>query len=174
MIRYMQTHYEVSEARACAVAMCSRSLYRYESRRDPRTQLRLRIREIAHVRVRYGYRRVHVLLGREGWKANHELIYRLYREEGLALRRKRPKRHVSGVHREVRTQPTSPNEAWSMDFVADQLVHGTRFRALTVVDLFTKGVFGDRAWTEPQGRSRRRSPQAHRQRERRAQNDLLR
>jgi putative transposase len=83
MIRYMQTHYEVSESRACAVAMCSRALYRYESRRDPRTELRARIREIAHARIRYGYRRVHVLLGREGWQANHKLVYRLYREEGL-------------------------------------------------------------------------------------------
>lgn len=134
----MQTRYEVSETRACAVAMCSRSLYRYESRRDPRTELRARIREIAQTRVRYGYRRVHVLLGREGWKANRKLVYRLYREEGLALRRKRPRRHVSAVHREIRLQPTRPNEAWSMDFVADQLVHGTRFRALTVVDIFTK------------------------------------
>jgi putative transposase len=79
-----------------------------------------------------------VLLDREGWKANHKLVYRLYREEGLGLRRKRPKRHVSAVHREVREQPTKANEAWSMDFVADQLVHGTRFRALTVVDIFTK------------------------------------
>jgi putative transposase len=138
MIRYWCAHYEVSERRACALAMCSRSLYRYESRRDPRTELRARIREIAQVRVRYGYRRVHVLLGREGWKANHKLVYRLYREEGLSLRRKRPKRHVSAVHREARAVPAAPNEAWSMDFVADQLVHGARFRALTVVDVFTK------------------------------------
>lgn len=138
MIRYWATHYEVSERRACALAMCSRSLYRYESRLDPRTELRGRIREIAHTRVRFGYRRVHVMLEREGWRANHKLVYRLYREEGLALRRKRPKRHVSAVHREARTQPTGPNEAWSMDFVADQLVQGTRFRALTVVDIFTK------------------------------------
>lgn len=138
MIRHMQTHYEVSESRACAVAMCSRGLYRYESRRDARTELRVRIREIAQARVRNGYRRVHVLLGREGWKANHKLVYRLYREEGLGLRRKRPKRHVSAVHREVRSPATKPNEAWSMDFVADQLVQGARFRALTVVDIFTK------------------------------------
>jgi putative transposase len=138
MIRYWETHYEVSERRACALAMCSRSLYRYESRLDPRTELRGRIREIAHTRVRFGYRRVHVMLEREGWRANHKLVYRLYREEGLTLRRKRPKRHVSAVHREARTQPTASNEAWSMDFVADQLVQRTRFRALTVVDIFTK------------------------------------
>jgi len=87
----MQTHYEVSESRACAVAVCSRALYRYQSRRDPRTELRARIRDIAHTRVRYGYRRVHVLLSREGWKANLKLVYWLYCEEGLGLRRKRPK-----------------------------------------------------------------------------------
>ena len=138
MIRYWETHYEVSERRACALAKCSRSLYRYESRLDPRTELRGRIREIAHTRVRYGYRRVHVLLGREGWNVNHKLVYRLYREEGLALRRKRPKRHVSAVHREARIQPTARNQCWSMDFVADQLVNGTRFRSLTVLDVFTK------------------------------------
>jgi putative transposase len=138
MIRYWTTHYEVSERRACALAMCTRSNYRYRSCLNPRTELRARIREIAHERVRYGYRRVHVLLEREGWNANHKLVYRLYREEGLGLRRKRPKRHVSAVHREARAQPTAPNEAWSMDFVADQLVQGTRFRALTVLDIFTK------------------------------------
>jgi len=138
MIGYMQTHYAVSERRACAVAMCTRANYRYRSCRDPRTELRARIREIARERVRYGYRRVHVLLEREGWSANHKLVYRLYREEGLALRRKRPKRHVTAVHREARIRPAGPNQCWSMDFVADQLVHGTRFRALTVLDLFTK------------------------------------
>jgi putative transposase len=83
-----------------ALGMCSRSLYRYRSRRDPRTELRAQIREIAQARVRYGYRRVHVLLDREGWKASHKLVYRLYREEGLSLRRKRSKRHVSAMHRE--------------------------------------------------------------------------
>ncbi len=88
--------------------------------------------------MRYGYRRIHVLLAREGWHANHKLIYRLYREEGLALRRKRPKRHVSGTHREVRTWAARANDAWSMDFVSDQLVDGTRFRALTMADVFTK------------------------------------
>jgi len=138
LIRYMETRYAVSERRACRVALCTRSNYRYRSRLNPRTELRARIREIAHERVRYGYRRVLVLLEREGWKANHKLVYRLYREEGLALRRKRPKRHVSAVHREARVRPGGPNECWSMDFVADQLVNGTRFRALTVLDVFTK------------------------------------
>ena len=66
MIRYLETHYAVSERRACAVAACMRSTYRYRSRRDPRTELRTRIREIAHTRVRYGYRRVHIVLEREG------------------------------------------------------------------------------------------------------------
>ena len=88
--------------------------------------------------MRYGYRRVHVLLEREGCCANHKLMYRLYREEGLALRRKRPERHVSAVDREARIQPSAPNEAWSINFVADQLVRGTRCRTLTVVDIFTK------------------------------------
>lgn len=138
MIRYLEARYAVSERRACRLGACMRSTYRYRSRLDPRTALRARIREIAHERVRYGYRRVHVQLSREGWNANHKLVYRIYREEGLGLRRKRPKRHVSAVHREARLRPSRPNECWSMDFVTDQLVSGTRFRALTVLDVFTK------------------------------------
>lgn len=138
MIGYLKTHYAVSERHACALAMCTRSNYRYRSRLNPRTELRARIREIAQERVRYGYRRVHVLLEREGWQVNHKLVHRLYREEGLALRRKRPKRHVSAVHREARIRATAPNQCWSMDFVADQLVNGTRFRSLTVLDVYTK------------------------------------
>jgi putative transposase len=87
MIRYWCAHYEVTERRACALAMCSRSLYRYESRRDPRTELRARIREIAQVRVRYGYRRVHVLLGREAWKANFRAltVVDVFTKECLAI-----------------------------------------------------------------------------------------
>lgn len=104
MVRYLQGSYDISERRACRVSGCLRSSLRYQAHRNPRAPLRARIREIAEARVRYGYRRIHVLLAREGWHANHKLIYRLYREEGLALRRKRPKRDVSGTHQEVRTR----------------------------------------------------------------------
>ena len=80
-----------------------------------------------------------MLLRREGLPINRKRVYRLYCEEGLTLRAKRPRRHVSAAHRQpVRQQPTQPNQVWSMDFVSDQLHGGKRFRALTVVDVFTR------------------------------------
>ena len=107
--------------------------------------LRRRIRDIATTRVRYGYRRIWVLLRCEGLRINPKRVYRLYCEEGLTLRAKRPRRHVSAAHRQpVRHLPTQPNQVWSMDFVADQLHAGTRFRALTVIDVFTRECLGIR------------------------------
>jgi putative transposase len=88
--------------------------------------------------VRYGYRRIHVLLRREGWQVNHKRVYRLYREEGLSLRHKRPKRHKSATHRQARPEPTAANACWAMDFVSDATFDGKRFRALTVVDAYTR------------------------------------
>jgi putative transposase len=104
----------------------------------PRTALRLRIREIAQTRVRYGYRKIRVLLNREGWKVAKKLVYRLYREEGLTLRHKPRRKRRAGLHRRERFRPTAANQVWSLDFVADQLADGRRFRALTVLDVFTR------------------------------------
>ena len=99
----------------------------------------MRIREIAQARVRYGYRKIRVLLNREGWEVGKHLVYRLYREEGLALKRMKPAGKRKAVrHREEKFKPTAPMEAWSMDFVADQLQDGTRFRSLTIVDVYTR------------------------------------
>ena len=100
--------------------------------------MRKRIREIAETRVRYGYRRVHVLLQREGWDVNHKRVYRLYVEEGLQIRNKRPKRKVSAKPREDRKAPQAPNEVWAMDFLSDQLIDGSKVRILTIVDAFSK------------------------------------
>ena len=105
---------------------------------EPRTALRLRIREIAQVRVRYGYRKIRVLLNREGWKVGKKLVYRLYREEGLTLRHKPRRKRRAAMHRRERFRPTAPNQVWSLDFVADQLADGRRFRALTILDVFTR------------------------------------
>jgi putative transposase len=96
------------------------------------------MREIAQARVRYGYRKILALLGREGWKVGKYLVYRLYKEEGLALRQRLRRRRRVAVHRRERGKPTRPNQVWSLDFVADQLADGRRFRALTVVDVFTR------------------------------------
>ena len=130
--------YEVSERRAAMVARFHRSSLRYQSRRDPLTVLRQRMRELSQTRVRFGYRRLLVMLRREGWDVGKHRFYRLYTEEGLALRRERPWRHATAVHREQRRPSTKRNDIWSMDFVADELADGRRFRALTVIDLFTR------------------------------------
>jgi putative transposase len=98
----------------------------------------MRINEIAAVRVRYGYKRIHVLLQREGWKINHKRVYRIYREEGLNLRAKRPRRRVSAAHRIKVPVAAGINESWSMDFVTDSLFNGRRFRSLTVVDNYSR------------------------------------
>lgn len=116
----------------------SSSVYRFRSRARDSSVLRMRIKEIAAARVHYGYRRVHVLLKREGFKDNHKRVYRLYREEGLSLRLKRPKRNKSARLRQPKHEVTAINQIWSMDFVADALFDGRRLRALTIVDNYTR------------------------------------
>lgn len=137
-MQYLMGRYTVSARRACLVIRTTRSSVYYKSRREPLTALRQRMRELAQIRVRFGYRRLRVLMQREGWQVGKERFYRVYTEEALALRRKRPWRHVTAVHREQRRPATTRNDIWSMDFVADQLADGRRFRALTVIDLFTR------------------------------------
>lgn len=130
--------YRVSIRRATAVIQLRRASYFYRPHpRDDRAE-RQRIREIAATRIRYGARRIHVLLRREGWQINHKKTYRIYCEEGLNLRRKRPKRRVAAAHRQARPAVYSLNACWSMDFVADQLFNGQKIRALTVVDNFSR------------------------------------
>ena len=102
----------------------------------------MRLKELASARVSYGYRRLHVLLRREGLHVNHKRIYRLYREDGLLIRTKRPRRHVSCKRRIERTTATRPNESWSMDFMHDELFDGRRMRLLTIVDNFTRESVG--------------------------------
>ena len=116
----------------------NRSTQRYESVADEQAALRIRIRDLALARVSYGYRRIHVLLQREGWVVNHKRVYRLYREEGLLMRPRKPRRHVSGRNRIERPMATAPNESWSMDFMSDELAGGHRIRLLTLVDDFTR------------------------------------
>lgn len=130
---FLQVGFRVSERRACRVIGMHRTRYRYRSRAQDQTALRQRIREIAAVRVRYGYRRVHTLLRREGWHINVKRVYRWYRLEGLSLRLKARKKRVSAP-RVVPPPPQAPNEQWSMDFMSDSLYDGRRFRVLTLVD----------------------------------------
>lgn len=138
MVTYLCQHYPVSERQACRTLRVNRATHRYRSHRDPQTALRQRLRELSRTRVRYGYRKLTVLLKREGWPVGKKLVYRLYREEGLTLHPRSPRRRKATVTRRETVQATKPNEAWSLDFVADQLVEGRRFRALTVLDVFTR------------------------------------
>lgn len=138
MVAYVISHHGYSERRACRLARQYRSVQKYQSVLDPRTALRQRMKEIAATRVRYGYRRIQVMLNREGWQAGKNLIWRLYKEEGLALRKKLPKRRKMVVQREARFKPRQANDVWSLDFVSDEFGNGQRFRALTVVDVFTR------------------------------------
>jgi putative transposase len=137
--------FEVSERRACSVLSLPRTSCRYRSVAKDPIVLRQRIRDLAEGRVRYGYRRIHILLRREGFKVSKHRVHRLYREEGLSLRRKRPRRHVSAARRVERPEPKQRNESWSMDFVSDSLFDGRRFRALTLVENFSRECFAIRA-----------------------------
>lgn len=136
--RWMQESYRVSLRKACRASGTAMSSMQYRSVRPPQEPLRSRIKEIAHARVSYGHRRVHVLLRREGWTINLKRVYRLYREEGLSLRRKRPQRRRAVQPRQERPAGRLPNERWSMDFMSDALADGRRLRVLTVLDTCTR------------------------------------
>ena len=130
--------YQVSQRRACSAMGFGRSSHRYRSRRDPQVALRLRLKDLAAVRVRYGYRRLHVLLRREGWAVNHKRVHRLYTEEGLSIRTKLPRRKRACRYRQGRPGAETANEVWAMDFMSDQLFDGRPIRILTVVDIHTR------------------------------------
>ena len=133
VVRYFRVGFRVSERRACRVAAGPRSSCRYRSVARDQAALRIRLRDLAAARVRYGYRRLHVLLRREGWRVNHKRVYRLSREEGLGIRAKRRRKRVSGP-RVLPPPAQRPQERWSLDFLADSLADGRRFRVLTIVD----------------------------------------
>jgi putative transposase len=140
---YLIQSYDVSVRKACRVVMLHNSVWYYKSMktRDD-TALKKRMHEIAATRIRYGCDRIYTLLRREGWKDNHKRVHRLYKQEGLNLRTKRPKRIKSAAHRMDRIAFTHKNQCWSMDFVADQLFDGRKFRALTVIDNYSRKCLG--------------------------------
>jgi putative transposase len=130
----------VSIRRACEALRFDRSTHHYKSRRTEQAGLKERIRNICQTRVHYGYRRVHVLLEREGWGANIKRTYRIYRELGMQLRNKTPKRRVTAKLRDDRKVAVGPNDVWAMDFVHDQLATGKKIRVLSVLDTFSRYV----------------------------------
>ena len=134
---YLQESYQVSERRAGRLISLSNSSLRYRSRRPAAEELRQRLRELATERPRYGYQRLCVLLRREGWRVNHKRVYRLYREEGLKLRKRR-RRARAQVERVPLVLPTKADERYSMDFMRDTLADGRVFRVLNIVDDYTR------------------------------------
>jgi putative transposase len=128
----------VSVRRAIQLAQFSHGGWYGKSVARDQSALRLRIREIAHARPRFGYLRIHVMLRREGWAVNKKRVYRWYRLEGLQIRMRMRRRKHMCVHRGVVPQAQRTHERWSMDFIHDQLFDGRAFRVLTVVDRFSR------------------------------------
>jgi putative transposase len=137
-VQHAQECFDLSQRRACRLVGCGRSTIRYQRRsRGADAALRARLRDLAAQRPRFGYRRLHVLLHREGIVVNHKRIERLYREEGLAVRRQTRK----SLTRVLRGRPPAPqraNEQWALDFLHDALASGRTIRLLSVIDVFTR------------------------------------
>jgi putative transposase len=135
--KHLRSAFEMSERRACRVIGADRASVRWRSRRPDETALRERLRALADERRRFGYRRLHVLLRREGHLVNRKRVQRLYREEKLMVRQRGGRKRALGARRPPEV-PRGPNQRWSLDFVSDQLTDARRFRVLTVVDDFTR------------------------------------
>jgi putative transposase len=133
----IRTVFGISERRACSIVKADRKMVRYRSCRPPDTALRERLRELATERRRFGYRRLFVLLRREGEASGKNRIYRLYREEGLTVRKRRSRRRAIGTRAPILMEHRA-NARWSLDFVHDQFAGGRRFRILNVVDGVTR------------------------------------
>lgn len=140
-VAHLQARMGLSERRACWIVGAARKMVRYRSRRPAETELRQRLRDLANERRRFGYRRLHILLRREGEPSGINRIYRLYREEGLAVRRRRARRKAVGTRAPILVE-AQPNARWSLDFVHDQFGCGRRFRILNVVDDVTRECLG--------------------------------
>jgi putative transposase len=135
----LRSEVAVSERRACGLIQIHRGTYRYR-RRPEDGQLRVRLRELAEERRRFGYRRLQVLLVREGWVVNHKRVYRLYVEEKLGIRRKRGRRRAPAAARLVLVPPSEPDQVWTMDFTQDTFASGRRFRTLNRMDGCTRAA----------------------------------
>jgi putative transposase len=133
----LRERFEMGERRACRLVGLHRSTCPYPAKPAGDNELAKRLRELAAKRPRFGYRRLLILLQREGWRVNHKRVYRVYREHNLAVRRKRRKKLASQA-RVVLEAPSRINERWSMDFTADTLASGRSFRTLNIVDDFCK------------------------------------
>ena len=136
-VAHLRTMFQMSERRACSVIAADRTSIRYQFCRPPDTELRCRLRDLANARRRFGYRRLFVLLRQQGEPSGINRIYRLYREEGLTVRRRRVRRRAVGARVPILIE-AKVNARWSLDFVHDQFACGRRFRILNVVDDVTR------------------------------------
>ena len=136
-VAHLQSIFEVSERRACAGLGVDRTSVRYRSTRPDDAAVRARLRELAALRQRFGYRRLYILLRREGIIMNHKKLRRLYREERLQVRRRGGRKRALGTRAPL-TIPQGPNQRWSLDFLSDAFADGRRFRILAVIDDFTR------------------------------------
>jgi putative transposase len=136
-VSYVEVEYQMSERHACRLMGLGRSTHRYRARKERDAALRMRLKELAARRMRFGYRRLTAMLLREGMPANHKRVYRLYREEGLAMRI-RQRRRIRWSGAVVKPAASQPNERWSMDFVSDCVSSGKVIRMLTIVDDCTR------------------------------------
>jgi putative transposase len=136
-VSYVEAEYQMSERHACRLLGLGRSTHRYRAGKDRDAALRMRLKELAARRMRFGYRRLTAMLLREGMPANHKRVYRLYREEGLAMRI-RQRRRIRWSGAVVKPAASQPNERWSMDFVSDCVSSGKVIRMLTIVDDCTR------------------------------------
>lgn len=137
-VDHLVCEHRMSERRACRLLQFPRATKRYQAKNPPDDGLRQRLGELARQRQHFGYRRLTVLLEREGRSVNHKRVYRLYRELGLALPRKRRRRLLRTGVPQTKGQPSRPNQHWAMDFVSDTLATGQSFRALALVDKYTR------------------------------------
>lgn len=151
VVGYLQQAFGMSERRACCATGVGRSTHRYESRRRELPKLRATLLSLARQKTRRGYRFLHLLLRRRGFAVNHKRVYRLYREEGLGLRRRTKRRRYAAAPREAATRATRVGQCWSMDFVHDHTATGRRFRVLTIVDTFSRRSPGILAETSISG-----------------------
>ena len=136
-VAHLKSGHEMSERRACKLISCDRMTVRYRSRRPDDPKLRERLRALAQERRRFGYRRLIIFLRREGFVVNHKRLFRIYREEGLLVRKRRGRKRAVGS-RVPMPVPRLPNDLWALDFVSDQLVCGRRFRILAIYDVCTR------------------------------------
>src|ERR1700740_1238728 len=136
-VAHLRSAFDMSERRACRTIGCVRMTVRYQSRRPADAELRARLLALAHERRRFGYRRLHVLLRREGFVVNHKRLFRIYREERLMVRKRGGRQRALGTRAPIPV-PLRPNDRWSLDFVSDQLACGRRFRILAVFDDCTR------------------------------------